>query len=325
MALTCGICSTSCKKTESIMCTLCNTFQHYNCVIKQNPAMAQSMKDTIAKTKSGFSFGCQNCMNKTSTNTFESKFNALEKQLQDLTNFMKENITSQLSEIKTDLVKSLTHSKSFEMETASKLNKLENDNNNLRKQLNRPDIIVTGIPSENIETAELYQMAISIAQSCGVNLSEFDVNFCTWIRKKTAILIKLNNVLKRDTIMKNYRANYNLKLNQVINTTVESRVFLNDHYVPVVAKLHYICRQKVKNNEIKRYKVINSDPIKVKLVYKNDKEVEVKFIDLINGKTSTDNQHFESSAPSANDNIQNSGPRTRNAVAASQNLQSTIT
>lgn len=286
MTLTCGICSAACKRTESIICTVCNASLHYNCFIKETPGMAQSVKDSLSKTKTGFIYGCKQCMTTSSMSAFNNKFDALDKQLQDLTNVIKESVTSQLSEIKTDLAKSLTRSKNFEEYTDSKLANLERENNNIRKQLNRSDIIVTGIPADDPKTANLYDVAISLGKACDVNISEYDVNFCTWIKKKSAVLIKFNSVFKRDNIMKNYRANYSLTLNQVIETDIESRIFLNDHYTPIISKLHYICRQKVKSGEVKSYRIYNSDPIKVKLVYKNKKDVEVNYMDLINNTPS---------------------------------------
>ncbi|KNC24131.1 hypothetical protein FF38_07448 [Lucilia cuprina] len=161
MALTCGYCSTTCKKSESFICAICNNCQHYNCILQQTPTMTQAMKDNITKTKTG-----KKCVEKSSMNPINSKFNSLEKQLQDLTNFIKDGIASQLSEMKTDLANTLSHSKKFEDDTTSKLKHLERDNNNLRKQINRPDIIISGLKS-NMESSELYSAAISIGKACG--------------------------------------------------------------------------------------------------------------------------------------------------------------
>lgn len=247
--------------------------------------MTQSMKDNISKTKAGVSFGCKKCTEKSIMNPLTNKFDALEKQIQNLTSFIKEEVISQLNEIKTDLAKTLSRNNKFEEDTASKLTHLERENNNLQKQLNRADIIVTGL-SNNLKTDELYAAAIAIGKVCNVPLSEFDVNFCTYIKHKTAVLIKLNSVLKRDIIMKNYRETYNLKLNQVIATDIESRVFLNDHYIPIVAKLQYLCRKKKRSGEIIRFKVRNFEPFLFKMTYKNNKEVKMSCTEFLKSVSS---------------------------------------
>lgn len=273
MVLTCIICSATCKKNETIICAICNECQHVDCAIKQMPNLTQSAKENITKVKPGYSFGCKKCSTSCLTNPMAKKMDAVEKQLFDLTNIIKDSITSQLADIKKDLAKSFTNSQQFEADTNKKVQELEFENMNLRKQLNRPDIIVSGLPSY-LNTDDLYSTALSIGKACNVILTENDVNFCAWIRKKSAVLIKFNNVLKRDSLMKNYRSKYNLKLNEIMQTDIQNRIYLNNHLIPIEAKLHYMCRNKIKSGEIKSYRLLMfKDPIKVKLVYPDKNEV----------------------------------------------------
>lgn len=280
MALTCGICSTSCKKAESIVCVLCNTHQHINCIIKQTPPLHQAALDNISKNKPAFSFGCSSCFKDSPMNPMTTKIDAVERQLLDLTNLIKDSVTLQLTDIKVELAKSLENNKLFEKETSSKIEKLENENNFLRKQFNRSDIIVSGLPG-HLHTPDLYPMAISIAKACDVNIGELDINFCVRIRNKSAVLIKFNNILKRDLVMQNYRTKYNLNLKDVLDTDIDKRLYLNNHLTPIEAKLHYICRSKLKSNEIKSYRIIASNPVSVKLVYPDNKEAVLNLTEMI--------------------------------------------
>lgn len=284
MALTCVVCSANCKKSDSIICAVCNEHQHVECMIKQMPNLTPIAKDNIAKVKPGYSFGCKNCRS-TSNNPATQKMDAIEKQLSDLTNIIKNSVTSQLADIKEELTKAIVNNKKFEVEINNKIENLEFENNYLRKQLNRSDILVGGLPS-NLTTEELYSTALSIGKACDVNITEYDVNFCAWIRKKSAVLMKFNNTLKRDTLMNNYRKKYNLKLCDIMSTDIEKRIYLNNHFIPIEGKLHYMCRIKIKLGEIKSYRIITyNNPIKVKLVYPNKEERIVTAEDFINQKT----------------------------------------
>ncbi|KNC23171.1 hypothetical protein FF38_14155 [Lucilia cuprina] len=267
--------STTCKNADSIICAICNSYQHINCVTKQMPNLSQSALDNSTKVKPGYSFGCKRCFVSSSANPITSKMDAVKKQLSDLTNIIKDIISSQLTDIKADLTKSLSKSNQLEKETNKKIDNLLSENNYLRKQLNRPDIIVSGLPS-NLHYDDLYSTAIAIGKACNVNLSESDINFCTWIRRKSGVLIKFNNVLKRDIIIRKYKASYNLKLNDVMETDIEKRIYLNNHLIPIESKLHYICRKKIKSAEIKNCRILSYNPLKIKLI-KADKDEAIVF------------------------------------------------
>lgn len=199
MTYLCTICSTNCKKVDAITCAFCNSYQHISCVSKL-PNLSQSALESISKVKPGYMFGCKKCVISSAANSSNSKIDAIEKQLSDLTNIIKENITSQLTDIKSDISKSISRNEKFETETNKKIENLQSENDFLHRQLNRADIVVSGIPS-HLSNTDLYSTAIKIGKACDVNVIESDINFCTWIRRKSAVLIKFNSVLKRDSIM----------------------------------------------------------------------------------------------------------------------------
>lgn len=238
------------------------------------------MADQINKNKgTTFIYGCQKCHERSTVNSFTAKLEPLEKQINDLSNLIKNEIISQLSGIRIDLEKSWAHNKLFEAETNDKLQKLEMENNSIRKQLNRGDILVNGLPSY-ISKEDLYVIAESIGKSYEIAISEYDLNMCTWIKKKACVLIKFNNIRKRDDIMKNYRAKYDLKLNQIMSTDIESRVYLSDHYTPMADKLRYACRKKLKSGEIKKFRIQNRD-MPTAYVFLNDgKEIKMSLKDV---------------------------------------------
>lgn len=312
MALTCIICSAICKKSDSVVCALCNEYQHVECLLKMSNL---TQNDNISKVKPGYSFGCKKCSN-SSNNTMTKKIDAVEKQLLDLTNIIKESVTSQLADIKVDLSKSIYNSQKFEEETSKKIDELEYENNSLRKQLNRSDILVNGLPSY-MTTEDLYSTAISIGKACDINISEYDIHFCAWIKKKSAVLIKFNNVLKRDLIMKNYRKKYDLKLCDVTETDIEKRIYLNNHFIPLEAKLHYLCRSKIKLGEIKSYRIHTySNPIKIKLINANNEEESFTAPEFINHKSNLHNTN-------TNLNAANTGHKpTKGITSTSANIGS---
>lgn len=167
-------------------------------------------------------------------------------------------ITAQLTEIKKDLASNMIRNENFEKTVTSKIKRLEADNNYLRKQMNRADIIITGLPSTTANT-HLYFVVIDLAKVLGVEIELSHINFCTWIGKKSGVLVKFNNVLIRDLILKSYRINYDLTLKQIMPTEKEdSRVYLNDHHTPIVSKFRYYCRKLV-GKKIRKFEMVNWD------------------------------------------------------------------
>lgn len=56
---------------------------------------------------------------------------------------------------------------------------------------------------------------------------------------------------------------------------IMKRVFLNDHYSPAAGKLNGMCRKLLKENVIKKFKVLDADKPKAKLIMADGKEVTV--------------------------------------------------
>ncbi|KNC20768.1 hypothetical protein FF38_00082 [Lucilia cuprina] len=214
MTQRCDHCNKCFNKTEvRVKCDFCDVYFHQECATQLNPSLTKTALDTIM---------------------LNSKLDNLEK-------YMRE-ITTQLMEIKKDLSHSVNRNENFEKIINTKINKLEEENNGLRRQMNRADIIITGLP-QTIPNEKLYSTVIDLAKALGLEITTSDLYLCSWIGKKSSVLVKFNSVLTRDSLMINYRANYDLKLNQIMSTeNVQSRVYINAHHTPLVSKFRYYCR-----------------------------------------------------------------------------------
>ena len=87
------------------------------------------------------------------------------------------------------------------------------------------------------------------------------------------LLIKFNNVGIRDSLMKEYFKTRSLKVKDVLDGEIESRVYLNDHYSPAASNLNFLCRKMLRLNIISKFKIFNSDKLKSKLTLCDGKEV----------------------------------------------------
>lgn len=100
--------------------------------------------------------------------------------------------------------------------------------------------------------------------------------------------------------MKNYRAKYNLKLNEIIETDIEKRVYINNHLIAIDAKIHFVCRKKIKAGEIKSYRILSFNPLKVKLIHPNDDDVILSASEILQLSS---NNHMQ---PSVSNDVTNS-------------------
>lgn len=269
MSVKCDNCENTFNKNDNkVKCSFCDAVFHSECVTQLTPSLTRTVLETIKKTSGSLTFKCNKCIKSRSmpSDCVSSKLDNLEKYMQE--------ISSQLSNIHKDFANDKKRHENFEKVVVTKINKLEDENNFLRKQLNRSDIIINGLPSKT-NNVNLYFIVIEVAKYLGIKLKLSDINFCTWIGKRAAVLVKFNNILTRDIIMKNYRLNFDLTLKKIWPTEeVDSRIYLNDHHTPLVSKFRYYCRKLVINKKILKYEMINWDKPRAKIFLLNGNQEE---------------------------------------------------
>lgn len=86
------------------------------------------------------------------------------------------------------------------------------------------------------------------------------------------MLVKFNNVDVRDSVMREYFKTRSLKLNDIIESELDSRVFLNEHFSPATANLNFMCHKLLREKIILKYRIINADKPKAKLTFTDEKE-----------------------------------------------------
>lgn len=198
---------------------------------------------------------------------------------------LKSELSSCIKDLKSDVIvcsKLISH---VETSTKSMISRLEIDNNALHRKLNRADLVVSGLP-EGIEC--LVSPIIELGSVYQVPVARNDINHVCYINKRTSVLVKFNNVFVRDEIVKKYFnsmktrplivsdlvkldfQNGNAQENMIIN----KRVYLNDHYPPATGKLNAVCRRLLKEKTILKFRIINSDKPKAKLMMLDGKEYD---------------------------------------------------
>lgn len=295
----CGFCKLNCSKGKySISCILCAKNFHLDCAAKSNPKVTAEDIKLMKRNESGLVYRCGTCAsNECSAVVVESnagssamqlilsKLEAIEEtnrsvvaKLTNLEADMK-NIFSQLEIVKTDVNGCVAKISALESETNKKFANVNMENDELRRLVNRNDIVIEGLPS-HISDETMRDAVMNIANKYGA-IAEADVNFCAFIRRKKAVLLKINNAGKRDTIMKNYRKDYSLKLSDVTAININSRIFLNDNYTPLENHIRYLCRDLQRRKEIRKFKVFYRGGLAVKVFDLNNVEKDLKLDKLL--------------------------------------------
>lgn len=228
------------------------------------------MLEEISKSNGWLVFRCEKCYNEPPENFLNirhikevlSRLTSLENQIHNLNEKVASDVVGQLFDIKNDIINCTTKIAKLENETNTKILMLEKENNYLHKQMNRSDKIIRGIPEFGISNESIISVVINIGKKYINSLDDRDIQFCTFINKRRAVLLKLNNINKRDSIMMQYRAELKnkdstyLKISDIMETDINSRIYLDDNYTPLESKLRYVCRDLKRNNVINRYKIM---------------------------------------------------------------------
>lgn len=144
------------------------------------------------------------------------------------------------TEMQSDIINCSKHIKHVDSSTSSKIASLQDENNVLHKRLNHGDIVVSGLPSG---LDNLVDIAIKLCSLYNINVHPADFNHVCYMYNRKAILIKLNSVFLRDSIMKEYYKTRTLKVSDLVDGDIDRRVYLNDHFSPAAGKLNALCRR----------------------------------------------------------------------------------
>ncbi|KAI8116445.1 hypothetical protein CVS40_11489 [Lucilia cuprina] len=264
----CVECKQTDKNSKFIKCNDCGLDFHTKCAAKKNPTLTESIADTINKSKGVVVFKCSSCQkSKPCDDQISMKLSELDTIFKkELSKIISEDIINQLKDIKAEVASCSQKNKSTEEFVSSKINHLEQQNNSLRRQINRNDVIIYGL-SENLSADELYDAVFKIAKFFNLEIDHYDINICTYIRKKKSILVKFNSVYKGDVFMQRYFKAEKLKLCDIIGTDIQSRIYINDNLTPNASKLKYLCRKLLKDGKIVKYKFFNKDVPEAQLFF----------------------------------------------------------
>lgn len=119
----------------------------------------------------------------------------------------------------------------------------------------RRELMVSGIPASIRNTKDLREIAINIGSLYNVPVRTEDVFQCIRLKKENQVIIKFANVFVKEDIMSTYLRHKDLKLSQILDTDVESRVYLNHSYPPLIQRNLLYCRRLKKLDVIEGFMV----------------------------------------------------------------------
>lgn len=284
---TCGFCKNTISKGQySVSCVLCKNFIHLNCASKCNPKVTAIEVETMKSKKGGLVYRCGVCADSPSNVQGDGLQLILEKlaAVEASNKYVAEKITAletnvsdavrQLTEVTLKVNNCSDRVDKLEKDAGKKFAKLEMENEELRRIINRCDIVIHGLPS-SITDAEMRNAVLNIGQKYSNDFSMNDVSFCAFTNRKKAVLLKVSNTGKRDEIMKNYRADFNLKASDVLDLGIHSRIYLNDNYTKLEGKIRYVCRSLQRGKIIQRFRVSYGGGMRVFVFDLDGKEKEL--------------------------------------------------
>lgn len=194
--------------------------------------------------------------------------NSLDSSISDLRSY----ISTSLKEFQNNVEHCNENIRNLETKTMSQISHLEVENNKIQCRFNRPDIVISGLPSGINDFPE---PVLAICKHYQISAAIGDINHCLYIQQGKSILVKFNNVHIRDSIMKAYFKTPKLQLKDIINTDINSRVYLNDNFTSAAHKLHVLCRALRKDDKITWFRIMNRDiPLaKIKLTDGTEKKL----------------------------------------------------
>lgn len=195
-----------------------------------------------------------------------------------------ENLKAEVNIVKSEISHCYAMVKQVDQTAYGKICALETKNSILQRRLNRADIVITGLPQS---IKHLRTPVKKIASLCKIQITDADIQHCTYFANGKSVLVKFNSVFTRDLIMGNY-----IKLADPILTKdivcgeVRKEIHLGDHHTPAASQLLFICRKLRSAKKIQKYTFINTDVPAVKVTLNNN-SVKKMYIqectDLLNG------------------------------------------
>lgn len=220
---------------------------------------------------------------------------------------IEQKLAEEISKVKSDVNHCYEFIKQIDKATTYKNIECEKSRDLIMKRLNRPDVIVSGLPKK---VPNIINCILNIAEFYKVPLTKDGTIQCTSIKNDTEVLVKFLSIDTRDALMKNYYKRRDLKLKHVVRADVpniseenagvvdqgpnssngalhqdvadiDARVFLSDHLSPMASKLCFICRKLKRDKRISGFKFRNGDVPRVALKNNEGLEKTFDFFELI--------------------------------------------
>lgn len=280
--IVCGVCSENVGKSGSIKCIICSHWVHASCAQLSDKELLAMKAIKVA------AFVCSSCgdklanpgsvaddirqLNKKFDNfitTNQAEQNAIKSALDNI----KAEMVSCLNGMKEDIVSCNNRIDDVDSRTSLKMKSLEAENNILHRRLNRADFIIGGLP-EHLN--DLIAVVVALGEFFKIPITANDIHHVCYMHNRKAVLVKFNCVLIRDKVMKEYFRTRSLKVSDILKGDggdINARIYLNDHYSPAAAKLYTICKSMVRKQIVTKFKILNADKLRAKLLLSDGKEV----------------------------------------------------
>lgn len=213
----CSVCLENiCKSKASIQCRSCQLWMHVTCTSISDSEIV------LLKANKGLAFICQTCDGNPRSSSTDSglrdEFNVLSTQISDFLRKgeedrcslkhaleaiadLKHDVASYNKELRSEINVCSKRISQVESTTSAKFSQLEVENNALHRKLNRADFIIGGLP-EGLN--DLGAVVIELGLFFKTQVSSHDINYACYIHNKKSVLVKLNSVFLRDSIMAQY-------------------------------------------------------------------------------------------------------------------------
>lgn len=283
----CLKCNKDIGKGGSIQCEACTCWFHIQCV-----GISEQLCNLLAK-QNAVSYKCESCKNNmlsssdvaeqirlismkldSMSNDNSAYRDDLNKKIDMLRSDIREEFTSKFANTDNKISSCVKQVKSLENCVAKEVKKLNSINNTLFHRMNRADIVVFGLlPNIN----DLEKTVTDLCAFYNINISATDIHHTCYFNNNKSVLVRFCNVRIRDRLMAAYNKNRSLKLADIVESDINSRVYLNDHFSPSAARMNSICKRLLKEKKIKKFKIFNGDNPKVSITYENGSKAVKNF------------------------------------------------
>lgn len=240
----CGVCSRLVKPGGGTACSSCGIAFHVVC------GVPQEIVDILSKGVD-LSWFCNTC-----------KENNYPKNLHETFTAFASKISKDISKLSTKLGNDIAGCKKeideHKNDVAKELKRCSNSHYMSQLRANRFDIIFTGVPEEMRKKPK--DLIRNICSLFNVPYSEQIITTAITLKnRKNSLLVKFQNTFDRDMLMKEYfNRNATLKLSEIMNTEIESRIYLEDNLPLEMSLMKMHSQRAKKGNVIQSFKVFPS-------------------------------------------------------------------